>query len=185
MKKLILGITVLVVLSMVGTTVFAGSSAPKSLCYQQGSGGFQTMMTLKSLGTIKTVDGPVKHYATHGTQLHPGMWLPSAIAGTATFMNGILRFTHVSFVRSDGEPGTSPAMSWQISTEGSFNTATGTGMVTDTAVRLAHSGGTAIVEDLYNSSITAIPCEDLSINPELVNSTASSSGAKYYHLIPE
>ena len=35
MKKLLLGITVLAVLSMLGTTVLAGSSAPKSLCYER------------------------------------------------------------------------------------------------------------------------------------------------------
>ena len=182
MKKLLLAITVLAIISMLGTPVLAGSSAPKSLCYSwSGLGGPQAMMTLKALGTIKTADGPVKYYAIHGSHLSPGMWQPSVISGTATFKNGILRFNYITIIRSDGEPGTSPQMSWQLMSEGSFDTATGTGMCTATSVQLAHSGGTAIVEDLYNNPITVIACEDLSINSPPVNATVSSSGT----LIPK
>ena len=72
-------------------------------------------------------------------------------------------------------------MSWQLMSEGSFDTATGTGMCTATSVQLAHSGGTAIVEDLYNNPIMAIACEDLSINSAPVSSTLFSSGT----LIPK
>ena len=131
MKKLLLGITVLAVFFMGGTTVLAGSSAPKSLCYEWGGSYIPVaMMTLKSLGTIKTADGSVKHYAIHGTQLYSGFYPPSAITGTATYINGILRFNHTTITRSAGTPGSDPEIYWQIRSEGTFDIATGTGALT-------------------------------------------------------
>lgn len=185
MKKLLIGITVLAVLSMLGTTAMAGSSAPKSLCYQWEGAFPQAMMTLKSLGTIKTADGPVKHYAIHGTQLYVGLRRPSAITGTATFKDGMLRFTHTTIVRDTGEPGTTPT-SWyfQLTTEGIFNTATGTGSVTGSSMLIPISGGAVTAEALLNLTISAVPCEEWSISTSATD-TLSSSGVTKYALIPE
>lgn len=186
MKKLLLGITVLAVLSMLGTTVLAGSSAPKSLCYQWDSYLPLAMMTLKSLGTIKTADGPIKHYAIHGTQLYSGYYIPSAITGTATFTNGILSFNHTTLVRTDGSPGSSPTDSyWQMTAEGTFDTATGTGHVTSALIDIPTSAGTVAVNTFYNVAISAVACQDYSISTSSNNIASSISGMMKMNSIPE
>lgn len=185
MKKLLLGIAVVVVLSMLGTAALAGSSAPKSLCFQWQSVVFQTMMTLKALGTIKTADGPVKQYAVHGTELHPGLHQPSTFTGTAIFTNGVLSFNYVTIVRHDGTPGTIPSQYWQMWTEGSLNTATGTGMVSGTPFVIPTGGGTATVEGVSNFNITVIACEDLSISAAAAQTNQSTSDLTIFGFDPK
>jgi hypothetical protein len=180
MKKLLLGIIVLAVFLMLGTTVLAGSSAPKSICYEQDSGGFQVIMTLKALGKANTADGAVKYYAIHGSALHSGMYPPSAITGTATFINGILRFNHSTIVRSNGEPGSSPENNWKLWTDGSFNPANGTGMLSLTILNIPVASGAVNSESLINYPIVAISCDSLSISTSTIATAMSNSGmAKY------
>jgi len=181
MKKLMLGITVLAVLSMLGTTVLAGSSAPKSICYErEDNGGFQVIMTLKALGKANTADGAVKYYAVHGSALHTGFYPPSAITGTATFINGILRFNHSTIVRSEGEPGTTPSVNWQLWTDGSFNPANGTGMLSLTILNIPVASGAVNSESILNFPIVAISCDSLSISTSTFATTVSNSGMSKY-----
>lgn len=165
MKKLLVGITVLSVFLLAGTTLLAGSSAPKTLCYiWEGSYLPQAMMTLKALGTLKTASGPVKHYAVQGTQLYKGWYPPSHLTGTATFINGILYFTHTSIMRGYGSPGSSPTGSyWEITGEGTFDPATGTGQLTSLLIDMPTSAGAVSVDSVHNVAIQAADCRDLSI----------------------
>ena len=176
MKKLLSGITVLAVLIMLGTTVFAGSSAPKSLCYEwAGSYIPTTMMALKNLGTIQTANGPVKQYSVHGTHIYDGTYPPATFTGTATFISGILRFNTTSIVRTSGNPGSVPGQYWQQLDEGTFNPVTGTGNLSSTLVNII--GGTVTIAFSYNLPVTAVNCRDYSIDfTTAVSSMASQEG---------
>lgn len=185
MKKLLLGIIVLAVFLMPVTTALAGSSAPKSICYERDSGGFQVIMTLKALGKANTADGAIKYYAVQGSALHSGMYPPSAINGTATFINGILRFNHTTIVRSDGEPGSSPGNNWQLWADGSFNPANGTGMLSLTILSIPVTAAAVNSEGLTNYPIVAISCDSLSISTSTDATAMSDSGMTKYGSIFE
>lgn len=176
MKKLLVGITGLVVFCMLGTTALAGPSAPKSVCYEWVGFLPSIMMTLKAQGTIKTADGPVKLYSINGIKFFNGVYPPATITGTATFIDGILRFSHISFVRSGGNPGTNPSSYWQMPEEGTFNPATGTGLLTSAFVIMPTSGGAVTTNLFYNTTIQAVDCKSLNIDS--ISSGTSSDASQ-------
>jgi hypothetical protein len=165
MKRRWVCFTALVLFLMLGTTALAASAPPKTLCYIWDADTPVAMMSLKNQGTIKTADGPVKHYSVHGTHLfsaHP----PTPLTGTATFTNGTLRFNHTCIVRisEDGDPGTDPGIHYyQLLTEGIFNTATGSGAMTGAYVSIPSAGGSVTVNNRFNITITGVACTSYSI----------------------
>jgi hypothetical protein len=163
---------------MLGTTSLA-ASAPKTFCYRLGTSFINVMMTMKSMGTINTADGKIKHYAVHGTQLYPGFYPPTPVTGTATFINGVLRFNHTTLVRPAGEPGTTPTYFDHMVVDGKFDTATGTGGANYYFTTYQTAGGTLNASQ-YPGAILVISCEDLSLAASTFTQNQSFSGMGKY-----
>jgi hypothetical protein len=185
MKKLLLGFTVLTLFFMLGTAALAGSSAPKSLCYKWDPYVTTALMTMKSLGKINTADGSVKYYSINGSTVFLGAFPSTPLTGTATFANGILRFNHTCIVRSAGNPGTTPVSYYHLLTEGTFNTATGTGAVTYTYMNMPDNPDAVTINNRNDITISGVSCEDYSINTSSADTTSTASDMIKIGLIPE
>ena len=175
MKRTFTYFTILVLSVMLGATVVAAKAPPASLCYHWDGSQPVAMMAIKNQGTIKTSGGPVVNYSINGSHLFQG-WPATPITGTATFANGILRFNHTCIVRASGTPGSDPAgIYMQLLTEGTFDTATGTGAMTGTYVNLPAGGGNVTIASRFSLTITGVVCKDYSVGPLSASEEAQST----------
>lgn len=172
MKKAFIYLTVLSLSIMLSTVVMAGSSAPKYLCYNWDRLAPVAVMTMKNQGTVQTSDGPVKYYSIHGSHLFYE-WPAAPITGSATFKDGKLDFNHSAIGRYTTAPGS--GTDFQLLTQGVFDTATGTGVMTFTYV-YTPSDGSTVTSLSSDIAMTKVDCKLYSIGPLTLMEVPSSQG---------
>jgi hypothetical protein len=153
MKRLFIGLMVLALaLSLTSAALAAGPKVPKNLCFIWDTYSFVTeSLLVKSMGTIKTADGPVKAYSLtgwHGT----GLGEECAITGSGYVgADGLFHFTYTGTTAS--------AQAYNLVVEAALDTATGTGNLTFTWMFNSAVGANVVTSNMVPETITVIGCD--------------------------
>ncbi len=147
-RVMILAIVLAMVLCLAGTALAAEPKPPTQLCLKMHQWGDNFVLLNKSMGTVKTSEGPVKFYAIHGEQYWPGYSL--AVSGTGHVKGGVYHFSVSGSYLSGGTEYTYlTEMKWNLTTlTGTYST------------RLMRSDGTS---SLYTGTLDQLVCTDCTI----------------------
>jgi hypothetical protein len=154
MKRVFIGLMVLALaLSLTSAALAAGPKVPKNLCFIWDTYSFVTeSLLVKSMGTIKTADGPVKAYnltGWHGT----GLSEECAITGSGYVgADGLFHFTYTG----TAVVGTT---TYNLVVEAALDTVTGTGPLTFTWMKNIATGTDVLTSNLVQETITVIGCD--------------------------